>query len=1072
MYYRKLPGFLCGLLAVLAAPAAPTASGGGIKLKKIRFPASLTGKGGPTTPADQTPLSQVIVFEFTGKPELPPGVAEGLRIRVDAMNTLGQPVNGLAYGEYKVRGDKVIFTPRLPTVPLSSAFTATSDISGNEGLPGLLPNTIYSIDVTVGTVNSVRNLTGIKSSVGLPVTFRTTNIPQQYFSNAPQKAPKVKLKKLRPKAGASGIHPAVFQDPAGLFTQIPENRRPPFRIVFKRPVSSDAENYQSDGFRLRAVLSPEGVPEDLLVGTTAVLTLNQPKRAEVLLYPNGFLPLGHTLALELSDQFEALSGANGDDDGEPGFTELARYRVAVDPHPGAALDDFIFEDFDDTVHQDPVLANVVDQQASWDAGDSDTLRASWGFGGDGSLGRFEPPTNPDMIITLDTDFQTFPLFSGATPDVRAGTVIRGGVFHFTDFHITQNVTLLARGSNPLVITATGDVLIEGQIDLRGSNGTRDDTFDSAITALPGGSPGVGGGKGGDGHPLFSPPGATDLRFLQTPQFGQTGFGPGNHGPGGGGGGQCGCTLPLPGLIASNCLGFSQNGNGSRGSGGGGGSNAPFIPSPQGPEPLIPVSGRRGAVGAGNHLPVQFNAGDPFPPPPAYYDAQPGNPTNAVARISQQMTFAEAYLAGLIYDEDNDMVINATWPQNTKILLFGEPGPAVFPDEDMTNNFIGPGGEINVLQGSQGGGGAGSMTEGLTWECNDLVFNQWRLPLTLLDSRGGSGGGGGGAILIQALGTITFAGSEARILASAGKGAGGEITGRSSRGGGAGGGAGGTVILQAGVNVFLDDSSLPSDGVIDVSGGCGDLAEIIRSSDEEGVTGGDGRVLQFADGGPGGPGLVQIHVPQGAQNHVNASHTLASMSLNMYDMRCNQTTTAIPLVNMSLTPTPLTPRSTARSVWYDLGAVTSEFRPPIVTTAGTLNGPIFGVPGVGPFFRGTNTSTGEVMTDSLGNVLTPFVNDIEVDAPDLLRSDYIPNGVEFPFSQSVEVWFEGADEDAANPGSPDLATSTGFVSDITLLNGKRFVRWEIRFDIATDPMQPPTPLTPRQEVRTLRVPFKY
>jgi hypothetical protein len=106
------------------------------------------------------------------------------------------------------------------------------------------------------------------------------------------------------------------------------------------------------------------------------------------------------------------------------------------------------------------------------------------------------------------------------------------------------------------------------------------------------------------------------------------------------------------------------------------------------------------------------------------------------------------------------------------------------------------------------------------------------------------------------------------------------------------------------------------------------------------------------------------------------------------------------------------------------------------------------------------------------VLTPFTNDIEVDAPDLLRSDYIPNGVEYPYSQSVEVWFEGADEDVANPGSPDLTTSTGFVSDTTLLNGKRFVRYEIRFDIATDPGLPASPATPRQEVRKLRVPFKY
>ena len=1068
MRYRFLVGVFCGLLL------APTARAAGIKLKAVHFPASLTGTSGPTSPPADVPLSQVIVFEFTGKPKVPAGVAEGLRIRVDANNTAGQPINGLAFGSYRVSGNNVIFTPRLPTIPLTSAFTTTTDISGNEGLPGLLPDTLYRVDVTVGTVNSIRNLTGVKASAGLPSIFRTTNIPQLYFANASLAAPKVKLKQLRPKAGSSGVHPAVFQDPAGLFDQISAKLRPPFKIVFKRPVSPDSSNFDSGYIRLRAVSSPSGVPEDLAVSTTSVLTVNQPKRAEVLLYPSGFLPLGHTLSLELSDKFAALSGAINDPEGAEVFTELARYVVAVDPQPGSAVDDFIFEDFDDSVNQDPVLASVADQLASWDAADSNTLRASWGFGGDGSLGRFEPPGFSTLSITLDTDFQAFPLFSGATPDVRAGTVVRGGVFNFTDFHLPANVVLTARGSNPLVITATGDVHIEGLIDLNGGRGNGDDTFDSAITALPGGSPSAGSGKGGDGHPVFSPPGATSLKFIQTPQFGQSGFGPGNKGPGGGGGGQCGCTLPLPALTGGNCLNYSANGNGSRGSGGGGGSNAQLIPSASGPELQEPVSGRRGTVGAGNHLPVQFNAANPIPPPPAAYEAQGlGNPTNAVARLSDQMTFAEAYAAGFIWDLNNDMGINATWPQTTKVTMFGAAGPDVFNDDDLTNNFIGPGGEINVLRGSQGGGAGGSRTEGLTQDCKWLIFDTWQLPFTLLDARGGSGGAGGGAILIQALGSISFTGPSAQITAIGGRSGGGEDTGRSSRGGGAGGGAGGTIILQAGVNVFMNDAALPAQ-VLDVSGGCGEEALTINSSSTQGVTGGDGNVHQFGDGSPGGPGLVQIHVPEGATDQINESKTRALIWKSGYDFRCRSDAwfESIPLVNMNLTPTPLTPKSSARSTWYDLGAVTSDFRPPIVTTAGALNGPIFGIPGVGPFFRGTDSSTGQVMTDALGNVVSPFTNDIEVDAPDLLRADYIPNGTEYPYSQSVEVRFEGADEDPANLGSPDLATSTGFVSDITLLNGRRFVRWEVRFDIADPSGIPASPLTPRQEVRSLRLPFKY
>ena len=1047
---------------------ASSAMAGNIKLKAIRFPESLTGTTGPTTPPQEIPLSQVIVFEFTGKPRLPAGVAEGLRIRVDPANTLGQPVNGLAFGTYKVVGNSVIFTPRLPTVALTSSFTTTADVAGNTGLPGLLPDTIYSIDVTVGTVNSVRNLVGIKSGAIIPQTFRTTEIPQEFFGNASLASPKVKSKEIRPKAGSTGIHPNVFHDPAGLFTSIKEKRRPPFKVVFKRPVGTSKANINSGRIRLRAILTPEGVPENLALGATALLTVNSPKRAEVLLYPSGFLPLGHTIALEISDQFASLSGAMANPLTDPVYRELARYEVAVDPQPGTAVDDYIYEDFNDTLHQDTSLDSLVDQLAGWDTNNSDTLRASWGFGGDGSLGRFLPPSVGEVVIFLDTDYQQLPLFSGATPDVRAGTVVRGGVFNFTDFWLPYNCVLVGKGNNPLVITATGDVLIEGEIDLRGGEGASDDTFDSAITALPGGSPSAGGGKGGDGHPVYSPPGATSLIYIQTPQYGQSGYAPGNKGPGGGGGGQSGCSLPFSPLLNGNCANYSPAGDGSRGSGGGGGSYAQFIPSVSGPEPLVPTSGRRGAIGAGDHLPVQFNAGNPIPTVPLVYQAQPGNPSNSVARENDQLTFAEAYLAGMVYDNSTLMNINATWPQERKILLWGDPGPSVFPDGDIENNYIGPGGEISKVMGGQGGGGAGSRTEGLTWDCIDTVMNVWGLPITVLDARGGGGGGGGGAIMIQALGSITISGYYVKIAATGGAGGGGEATTNANKGGGGGGGAGGTVVLQSAVNVYVIAPDI-QDGALDVSGGCGKDATKIAPAF---VSNGDNKVLQFADGGPGALGLLQIHLPEGAPIEILYNKTFSQHFPDMYNMKCSDSSNLSGLVDLTKTPSPLTPKSKARSTWYDLGAVTSDFRPPIVTTAGALDGPIFGVPGVGPFFRGTNPSTGFVATDSLGNVISPYTNDIEVDAPDLQRADYIPNGMEYPHYQSVEVWFEGADEDSANPGSPDLQTATGFVSDITQLNGKRFIRYEVRFDIATEVGTPASPATPRQEVRMLRVPFKY
>jgi hypothetical protein len=142
---------------------------------------------------------------------------------------------------------------------------------------------------------------------------------------------------------------------------------------------------------------------------------------------------------------------------------------------------------------------------------------------------------------------------------------------------------------------------------------------------------------------------------------------------------------------------------------------------------------------------------------------------------------------------------------------------------------------------------------------------------------------------------------------------------------------------------------------------------------------------------------------------------------------------------------------------------------VKTPAGAIPGPVFGIPGGAPFFRGTDTATGMVRTDALGWVVEPFTNDFTVDAPDLLLPDFIPNGPQH--HQSVRVLFEGAHDDPDAPGQPLLASATGFVSDVTLLNGRRFVRWRVEFDVAmlAGPAPPGTPLP---QFNFLRVPVKY
>ncbi|MBL8767198.1 MAG: hypothetical protein JNL94_07535, partial [Planctomycetes bacterium] len=626
------------LLGVLCASADA-----GAKLKAIRFPATLAGTGGTTAPPSQAPLSQRIVLEFDAKPKIGIGIDAAVSIRVAATNGLGQPVGQRAFGTFTVVGRKLVFTPRLPTVDPGDSFGPQSDIASHAGLPGLLPATTYEITLDPSAPNGITNLANAATAVALPVTFTTAptsvgaiGLPG-WFAFATASAPKlVKKNAVLPKPKTQGLHPNVLSDPTGLFAGIPTTKRPPFRLRFGTPLNPAAENV-GERIRVRAVLDAAGQPIDVGIPVTTTLVENRTKQSTVLLHPNATLPFGTTLVVETSNRLESLSGI-AVADGAPTevFKEVARYVVATDPLPGVPLDGEIVEDFASNAREDSSPLASGTPLASWNGQTPGAVRASFAFGGDGSLGPFAAPTAGPITITLDTDHQPFPLLSGATPGAAPGTVVEGGVFEFTDFHLPANCVLRGVGSKPLVITATGNVLIEGVIDCSGSAGTGDDTFNSAVAPAPGGAGGPGAGKGGDGHPVQLPKGAKSLIYVSTPQFGQSGFGPGNVKGQGGGGGQSGATLPwTPFGNGTACAVFTDFGDGSRGSGGGGGSFNVFFPNA--PEPIgVPISGRRGGVGIGNHLPISFSPGLPFPTPtlPNAYD---GVSFNAVARPNPNPT---------------------------------------------------------------------------------------------------------------------------------------------------------------------------------------------------------------------------------------------------------------------------------------------------------------------------------------------------------------------------------------------------------------------------------------------------
>ncbi len=1056
---RRLRRSLQFAIATLAI-ASPALAG--VKLKAVRFPVGLNGENGTKTPPLDAPISQRVVFEFDGKPKLGPDPSTTLLIHVASTNAQGQPIDSRAIGTFEVAGNNVLFTPRLPTAGLDASFGPTSDLAADASLPGLLPDTRYTIDVDVDG-GGVKNLKGVKSGVTLPLEMKTSDDPALWFANVGSAKPKDDPDGSRPDDGAHGVHPNTFDDPAGLFENIGAKKRPPFRLRFKGPLDPSAGNVSSDNLRLRAVKDENGAPIDVVLPADVVLVANAPKRAEILFFPHGILPLACSVQIEWSSKLRTLSGVASDPSAAPAtFERTARFRIANDPKVAPSILDRIVEEFDDALHHDPSVAVLGVAPAAWAQNGSGALRATFGFGGDGSIGRFEPPDSVHTIH-IDTDSQTFPLFDGSTPDAAPGTVVTGGVFSFTDFHVPPNVTIEIRGSRPALIACTGTCLIEGRVDVRGTDGADDVTFDSAIIRVPGGAAGAGGGRGGDAHPVASTIGSTFFQGMQTPQFGQSGFGPGNVPGGGGGGGQCGCTMPwMPFTGDPYCQQFASAGDGSRGSGGGGGSFQVFLPTaPEDPGTF--VSGRRGGIGIGDHLPIAFDPTLPIPAEPEAYDDAT---SNAVARPNLNPTFADAYAAGMIFDKNTLMDTGTTWATTKRVLLFGNAGPAVFSDADPDNDFIGANGELAQAIGGQGGGAGGSRTEGLSQVCKPVIFDSLHLPLTVLDSRGGSGGGAGGAVTFQALGALTVTGE---ILATGGRGGGGEEVGVSSRGGAAGGGSGGAVLLQSAVNVFVfEDATAPST-LIDVSGGCGNDASLLSSSASTGTTGGDSNVIQVGDGGPGGPGLVQIQAPPGAPDQIDETRVVAKITRSAFSINCAAVETIDPIVAREKTPAPFTSQSGALSTWYDLGAVVAPFRPSIQTSAGALAGPLFGIPGQGPFFTGTDDTTGLVETEASGAVTTPLDNDFRVRSPDLGMQDFIPNGP--TWFQNVRILFQGADEDLANPGTPDLASATAFVADPTLLNGKRFVRIGVSFDISAGVPFTRSLDVPRPQMDSVDLPFR-
>jgi hypothetical protein len=357
--------------------------------------------------------------------------------------------------------------------------------------------------------------------------------------------------------------------------------------------------------------------------------------------------------------------------------------------------------------------------------------SSGGSGGDFDWQIGDDTSATAVTFVLDT---TFTVITNVTQTATENVV--NGLVQVRDFTIKPNGKLIVQGPNACRILATGTVVINGQLLVRGTSNPGVTSFDTTNIRDPGAPGQAGGGSGGTGNWLIT----------QSTPMGQPGYGAFNA-PGGGGGG---------GETSYSVLGEDAR----RAAGGGGGAfgaDVTYMATSPGPihacpdQSSIGLDAEPGFGGGPNgngalHPPGTPAAGGAVGVRP-FFD---GNPNNDF--WGTMITPAGRTILG---------ELSQPWAGAGG----GAGGNACDTSSFPTTPFSNTGDE----KGAGGGGGGGSIT---ILAQGDIVIGQStaNLGFGVIDASGGTGGGGE------------------------------STNSNNHVGGGSGGGSGGHVILQSAANI--------------------------------------------------------------------------------------------------------------------------------------------------------------------------------------------------------------------------------------------------------------------------------
>jgi len=520
----------------------------------------------------------------------------------------------------------------------------------------------------------------------------------------------------------------------------------------------------------------------------------------------------------------------------------------------------------------------------------------------------------DPFLEIFTDGQTV-----FTDSNNRNFTVSNGVLYVDDLTITSGSTLRGRGKNPLVIYATGRVVIDGTLTVEGNHSHWPTGLNSPQFPEGGAAGECGGGTGGD---------ASQITNAETPR-GEAGDGPFGVPLAGGGGGE-------GGFQQKEFLGGGDYAQGRMMAAGGAGGTFALTPNESilwkkwagkerppgfdniGPDhvetrhpefdPSLVLGGEDGMRGSSfesNKDPLDSRPSGIFgmedeSADRTTYDGTDSDPGSAITWKNEYIdapfddrfdNFPEnsSFFAGMAPEDIYEVWANGhpvfgPDPGRSNAGPFLQ-GDALGTANDFWGRRLTPEGGVIVGEllspwAGYGGGASGDSQvlrrlESGVYLPLDSIFpdRPWNVtggPKTDVYRKGAPGGGGGGQLLIMAIGEIKL-GANSKLSANGGIGHGGEsVIFDYNQVSGSGGGSGGHLVIHSATGLDLSEINLsedpgtgdpvPLDTIVQARGGRrGWCSSIVNTRGQSGVRDGNSDFM-LGRGGAGGNGVIQIHVP--------------------------------------------------------------------------------------------------------------------------------------------------------------------------------------------------------------------